>query len=95
MFVFMLKNFYIESTASVESHWENVSIVLVTQINTLKTCFTQLKAKNTPEVFTADCFYTTAIASNIKFCLTHCVPSSYIQDTYKNFIILQGYYKIA
>lgn len=41
------------------SHIEKIrSIVLVTQINiTLKTWF------NTPEVFTKDCFYKTAIAS--------------------------------
>ena len=38
-------------------------IVLVTQINiTLKTCWF-----NTPEIFTKDCFYKTAIASNLEF----------------------------
>lgn len=39
-------------------------IILVTQTDiTLNTCF------NTPEVSTKDCFYKTAIVSNLQFCL--------------------------
>lgn len=48
------------------SHIEKIRFIeLVTQINiTLKTC-----SFHTPEVFTKDCFYKTAIASNLQLCL--------------------------